>query len=115
MRNWTSWVVAFLLVGSVAGVAPVSATPAVSAELITPATSGQGGVPAPKGRLKFKSSGPVCMCAEGLSEKDIEQALAKARSEKGADKSADPNSGSGRIQANNQEKQEKPHNLGVAK
>ena len=65
MQNWTGWAVAFLMAGSAAGVAPVSAAPAVSAEPITPATSGQGGVPAPKGRLKFKSSGPVCMCAGG--------------------------------------------------
>lgn len=108
MRNLTGWVVAFLFAVAVAGIAPASAAPMVASDMAAPATSGQGGVPAPKGRLKFKSSGPVCMCAEGLSEKDIEQALAKAKSEK----SADPNSGSGRIQANNQEK---PLNLGVTK
>ena len=80
----------------------------VASDMAAPATSGQGGVPAPKGRLKFKSSGPVCMCAEGLSEKDIEQAMSKAKSAR----SSDSNSGSGHIQANTQDK---PINLGVVK
>ena len=47
-----------------------------------------------------------------MSERDIEQALAKSKLVKIADKIADPNSGSSRIQANGQEI---PLNLGVAK
>lgn len=32
-------------------------------------------LPKPTGRLKFKTSGPVCMCGEGMSEKDIARSL----------------------------------------
>lgn len=110
MRNSTRWAVAFLLSAAAASMAPVIAAPLASVppEMTLQATQGQGGVPAAKGRLKFKSAGPICMCAEGLSEKDIEQALAKSKAEKrtGSD------SGSSPSQANSQEKN---LNLGVAK
>ena len=67
-----------------------------------------GSVPAAKGRLKFKSAGPVCMCGEGLSERDIEQALAKQQLEKsgGQDPATRPVPVTG---------QENNINLGVAK
>ena len=44
--------------------------------------------PSGKGRLRFKSRGPVCMCGDGLSERDIERAmvrqgLAKAQADTG--------------------------------
>jgi hypothetical protein len=28
-------------------------------------------------RLKYKSSGPICLCSGGLSERDIEEAMAR--------------------------------------
>lgn len=31
-------------------------------------------------RLKFKSKGPACMCADGLSEKDIQQQQIRPKS-----------------------------------
>lgn len=106
MRNLTGWVVAFPFAVVVAGIVPVNAAPVTSAEMLKPATPGQGGVPAPRGRLKFKSSGPVCMCAEGLGERDIEQALAKSQSDKVADGNADASPGNS---------QKKTFNSGVAK
>ena len=65
-------------------------------------------MPAAKGRLKFKSSGPVCMCGEGLSERDIEQALAKSNLQKlaGQDSGTSQATGGG---------QERTLNLGAAK
>lgn len=87
-------VVFFLLV------AVANAAPAVSPETITLAIKRQGDVPAAKGRLKFKSSGPVCMCAEGMSERDIEQAVAKSKQ----NKVADPDSGTSRSQDGANEK-----------
>ncbi|MFA6310498.1 MAG: hypothetical protein WCV99_17505 [Sterolibacterium sp.] len=83
MRNLKRSAVALLV--AAAAIAPVgAATMVVAAEPSSQASPGRGGfssVPAAKGRLKFKSSGPVCMCAEGLSERDIEQALARSSAE----------------------------------
>lgn len=110
MRILTGWVVAFLLPVAAGSMSPVSAAPVFSSEInmSSQATPGQGGMPAAKGRLKFKSSGPVCMCAEGMSERDIEQAMAKSK----ADKIAGQDSGANRSQAGGQEK---TLNSGVAK
>jgi hypothetical protein len=49
-------------------------------------------VPLKKGRLRFKSSGPVCMCAEGMSERDIEKKRIRFKQ----DKSEEAVSGAGR-------------------
>lgn len=50
---------------------PVMAAP----EATSPAASSAGEHDAPRApRLKFKSRRPICMCGNGLSEKDIEQA-----------------------------------------
>ena len=78
----------FLLSAVASSIVTVTAAPAISPEMTKQTTQGQGAVPEPKGRLKFKSSGPVCMCAEGLSERDIEQAIAKSK----LDKIASPDS-----------------------
>lgn len=111
MRNLTVWVVAFLLPLTAGAITPVSAAPIVRPETSPQASMGSGGfpsVPAATGRLKFKSSGPVCMCAEGLSERDIEQALAKLQSEKTAGE--DPATRLASVSG-----QENNFNLGVAK
>jgi len=111
MRNLTGWVAAFLLPMAAGGMGTASAAPLLAPETRPQASAAPGGlssVPAAKGRLKFKTSGPVCMCAEGLSERDIEQALAKLQPEKtaGQDSVTRQTSVSG---------QEKNLNLGVAK
>jgi hypothetical protein len=81
---------------------------AATPEVTTPVTKEQYRLPPPTGRLKFKSSGPVCMCAEGMSERDIEQAMAKLKAEK--------SSGSEGVAKRSQESsQETSHNLGVTK
>ena len=91
MMNLTGW--PFVLLAVAGGIASVSAAPMTSQETTTQATQEQttgqitliqGGVPAPKGRLKFKSSGPVCMCGQGMSERDIERAMAKLKQDKDA-------------------------------
>lgn len=92
MMNLRGW--PFVLLAAASGVASVSAAPMTSQETTTQATKEQtttvqiplmqGGVAAPKGRLKFKSSGPVCMCGEGMSERDIERAMAKLKQDKNA-------------------------------
>jgi hypothetical protein len=46
---------------------------AAAAEAPSPAASAEAEAPRPA-RLKFKSRGPVCLCGNGLSEKDIERA-----------------------------------------
>ena len=85
MRNLPRRVVVFLLSTAAGIMAPAGAVPLLGQET-TPQASvapgGSGSVPPAKGRLKFKSAGPVCMCGDGLSERDIEQALAKLQSEK---------------------------------
>lgn len=52
------------------------AMPAMAApEAPAPADGSASERDAPRApRLKFKSRGPVCLCGNGLSEKDIEQA-----------------------------------------
>lgn len=61
-------------------VAVAYAAPAVSAETTAlELTKVQSEVSVVKGRLKFKSIRPVCMCAEGMSERDIQQALARSK------------------------------------
>jgi len=102
MRNSTGWTALLsLAVVAFAGVA--------SAESTRQTTPAQGEVPAPTGRLKFRSAGPVCICGNGLSEKEIEQSTAKSK----AGKDADSDSGSsGRSQVSDQEKN---LNSGVAK
>lgn len=89
MINLTGRPVVLLFLAAASGMASASAAPMTSQETTTQAaqrqkTQIQGGVPAPKGRLKFKSSGPVCMCAEGMSERDIEQAMARLKQDKAA-------------------------------
>jgi len=89
MINLTGRSVVLLLLAAAGGMPSVSAAPMTSQETTTQATQRQttqiqGGVPAPKGRLKFKSSGPVCMCGEGMSERDIEQAMARLEQDKAA-------------------------------
>lgn len=106
MRNLTAWAVVFLLSLRVANAAP--AAPPAASEMTTQATQGRGAVPAAKGRLKFKSTGPVCGCAEGLSERDIEQAMAKSK----PDKIAGPDLDTRGSPAGGQEKN---LNLGVIK
>lgn len=49
-------------------------------------------VPLKKGRLRFKSSGPVCMCAEGMSEREIEKKRIRFKQ----DKTEEAVSGAGR-------------------
>lgn len=104
MQKLTGWIVVLSL--AAASVAPAAA--AAGPETTAQAKQWQGGVPAAKGRLKFKSSGPVCMCAEGLSERDIEQALAKFKPAG----IGGPESDASRSQAGGQEKN---HNFGVVK
>jgi len=106
MRFWTKWNTAFLLSLAAVSVAPVGAAPVASGAQEMPVQ--KGGLPAATGRLKFKSAGPVCMCGDGMGEKDIEQALAKAKSGSGAgvDKGASHGQAGG---------QEKNLNLGAAK
>ena len=58
-------------------IAVAHAEPAVSPDTNMREIKGQSEVPLVRARLKFKSSRPVCMCAEGMSERDIEQGLAK--------------------------------------
>ena len=109
MRNVTGWVVALLVAAG--AIAPVGAAPMVTPEARPQAATGPGAyaaVPAPKGRLKFKSAGPVCMCGEGMSERDIEHALAKSA----AEKIAGQESGTSQTPVGGQEKN---LNLGVAK
>jgi hypothetical protein len=84
MINLTGRPVVLLLLAAAGGMPSVSAATMTPQETTTQATQIQGGVPAPKGRLKFKSSGPVCMCGEGMSERDIEQAMARLKQDKAA-------------------------------
>jgi len=111
MRNLPGWVAAFLLPTAAGAMAPAGAASLLALETSPQASVAPGGsssVPAAKGRLKFKSAGPVCMCGEGLSERDIEQALAKLQTEKtgGQDPATRPVPVTG---------QENNVNLGVAK
>jgi len=78
MRNVTGRVAAMLFPLAVASMPLASASPATAPELTPRAGNPRNGVPPAQGRLKFKSAGPVCMCGDGLSERDIEQALAKS-------------------------------------
>ena len=103
MRTLTGWL-ALLSLAAVNAAAAADAVAAASPEMSTAAA--RGALPAAKGRLKFKSAGPVCMCGDGLSERDIEQALARSETGAGQD------TGAGRIQGSGQEKN---LNLGVAK
>lgn len=84
-----------VLLSLIAGAAPPVVAAADKSLPSSSTASGTPSLPAATGRLKFKSSGPVCMCGEGLSEKDIEQALAKLQHEK----SADQHSGSAQANA----------------
>lgn len=75
MRRLTGW----LALSSAAAVNAAAIAPAVSAEAATTqSTTVHSVAPAPSGRLKFRRPGPVCMCGDGPSEKDIEQALDKS-------------------------------------
>ena len=111
MRLLTGWAIAILLPLAAGSFAPASAAPALAADASPQPGMASGtysSVPPAKGRLKFKSNGPVCMCAEGLSERDIEQALAKLQPEK----TTGQDSGTGQTAAG---RQEKNLNSGVAK
>ena len=106
MRHLTGWAIAFLF--SLAPAATAAAEPVAGSQMSTQATQWRGGVPAPKGRLKFKSAGAVCGCGEGMSERDIEQAMARSK----PGKIAGPDSDASGSQAGGQEKN---LNLGVTK
>lgn len=95
MTNLNGWPYALLLLVSAGSVAAVSAAPMNSQETTTQATQDQpkangqislipGGRPSPKGRLKFKSGGPVCMCGEGMNERDIERLTEKLKEKRAA-------------------------------
>ena len=71
------WLVAGMLIVLLAHAAPVFAAPESPPGLSSPVATRGSGVPPAQGRLRFKSAGPVCMCGEGLSEKDIERAMAR--------------------------------------
>lgn len=84
-----------LLLVSAGSVASVSAAPMNSQDTPAQATRDQpkangqislipGRRPSPKGRLKFKSGGPVCMCGEGMSERDIERLTEKLKENRAA-------------------------------
>jgi len=106
MRRSTGWVALL----SAAAVNAAAIVPAVSAEAATnQSTTVRGAAPAPTGRLKFKHSGPVCKCGDGLSEQDLEQALAKTSKQR---KTTRPDSASSRGQARSQHDN---LNLGVPK
>ncbi len=62
---------AVLLAGLSAMVAESRAAPAAGAEP-SPAASQTSAQPPRSSRLKFRSGGPICMCAGGLSEADIQ-------------------------------------------
>lgn len=66
---------------------PVAAAPDMAApNTATPAEGAASESNAPDSlRLKFKSRGPVCLCGNGLSEKDIERATKPS-----ADRSTEP-------------------------
>lgn len=65
-------------------VASSHVAPALSAEtaVLETIVKGQSEVAVTKGRLKFKSSGPVCMCGNGMSEQDLLKALAKSKQDR---------------------------------
>lgn len=108
MRNSLGWAV-FVSMAAANGAVAGPVGPPASADISQHPTRVQGRLPAPKGRLKFKSAGPVCICGEGLSERDIEQAMAnKLRS----DKVAVPDSDASRSRGGSQEKN---LNSGVSK
>jgi hypothetical protein len=54
-----------------AGQPPADAEPQMSA--FSPAPE-QAAKPAGRSRLRFRGNGPTCMCADGLSERDIRKA-----------------------------------------
>ena len=83
MRSSIGWG-AFLLAAAANVAIAGPGEPPDSAVLSQTQTRVQGGLPAPTGRLKFKSAGPVCICGEGLSERDIEKATPKFKSDKEA-------------------------------
>ena len=107
MRNSLGWAVFLSMTAANTAVAAPIGPPA-SAAISQQPTRVQGRLPLPTGRLKFKSPGPVCICGEGLSERDIEQAMAKFRS----DKVATPDSDASRSRGGNPEK---TLNSGVSK
>lgn len=71
------WLIIEFLLVLLAYATPAIAAPESQSQISPPLTAASGGAPPPAGRLRFKSAGPVCMCGEGLSEKDIERAMAR--------------------------------------
>ena len=71
------WLIAGLLVVLLAHAVPAYAGPGSLPDLNAQSAVGRADLPPAKGRLRFKSAGPVCMCSEGLSEKDIERAMVR--------------------------------------
>lgn len=93
MRSYlTGSAVAFLLTAVAAGNLSLAAQ-AEMPEMVMHTKQKPGGLPPPRGRLKFKSSGPVCMCAEGMSERDIERAMEKLKAAKNSKLDSDTKSG----------------------
>jgi len=81
---------AFFLIVMMTHTVPVLAAAASSSEATSKASTVTSGVPPAKGRLRFKSAGPVCMCGDGMSERDIEAAMIRQGL-------ANPQAGSGSI------------------
>ncbi len=107
MRYSIGWAVLLSTLSGNTALAAPAGTPG-AAEATQSPTRIQGGLPAPTGRLKFKSAGPVCICGEGLSERDIEKAMAKFKT----DKDSVPGSDADRSQAGAKERN---LNSGVSK
>jgi hypothetical protein len=72
MRNLIGLTILFLVLPTSAANADSSTIETVT-ETVQQKTPVKGMLPAAKGRLKFKSAGPMCICGEGLSERDIAQ------------------------------------------
>ena len=62
---------ALLLPGGFAIAQPGEAEPQMSVVSPAPESAAQ---PAKRSRLRFRGNGPTCMCADGLSERDIRKA-----------------------------------------
>lgn len=112
MRGLKRFAFVFLLSATWGSLFAAGYAMATTPEMTTPITRGQGWKPVPKGRLKFKSSGPVCMCADGMSERDIEKAMAKFKANKASNSDA---VASHSLESSQKSSQENPPNLGATK
>lgn len=73
----TMRLMAGFLIVMMAHTAPVLAAATSLSEANSNASTVTAGAPPAKGRLRFKSAGPVCMCGDGMSERDIEAAMVR--------------------------------------